>query len=123
MDLQKKMRDGRHQLWLVLARRGNEDAFRRLYRELYGPVAGYVSARVPNPQDAEDLVSEVFSKFLDGLGGYQVRRGSVMTWIVAMARNRVIGSPRNIRDRITTNAGVVVAMSVRFRASVVCAAM
>lgn len=94
MDLKRKMRDGRHRLWLGLARRGNEDAFRRLYKELYGPVAGYVAARVGNPQDAEDLTGTIFHKLVDGLDRFDDNRGSVMTWMLAMARNQIIDHHR-----------------------------
>lgn len=94
MDLKRGMRDGRHRLWLGLARRGNEDAFRRLYGELYGPVAGYVAARVGNTQDAEDLTGTVFTKLVDGLDRFDGRRGSVLTWMLAMARNQVIDHHR-----------------------------
>ena len=94
MDLKRRLRDGRHRLWLGLARRGNEDAFRRLYDELYGPVAGYVAGRVANPQDAEDLTGTVFFRLVDGLDRFDGRRGSVLTWLLAVARNlaRVAGT-------------------------------
>ena len=90
------MRDGRHGLWLRLARRGNEDAFRRLYGELYDPVAGYIAARTNNVHDAEDLTSAVFQKFLERLDRFEAGRGSVMTWILAMARNAVIDHHRRL---------------------------
>jgi len=90
------MRDGRHGLWLRLARRGNEDAFRRLYGELYDPVAGYVAARTGNVHDAEDLTSAVFHKFLERLDWFEAGRGSVMTWILAIARNAVIDHHRRL---------------------------
>ena len=94
MDLKRRLRDGRHRLWLGLARRGNEDAFRRLYDELYGPVAGYVAGRVANPQDAEDLTGTVFFRLVDGLDRFDGRRGSVLTWLLAVARNLVIDHHR-----------------------------
>ena len=96
MDLKRRLRDGRHGLWLRLTRRGNEDAFRRLYWELYGPVAGYVAARTGNVHDAEDLTSTVFHRFLERLDRFETNRGSVMTWILAMARNAVIDHYRRL---------------------------
>jgi RNA polymerase sigma-70 factor (ECF subfamily) len=94
LEFTRRLRDGRHRLWLTLARRGNEDAFRRLYGELYDPVAGYVAVRVGNRQDAEDLTAAVFQKFLERLDGFDAARGSVMTWIMTMARTAVIDSHR-----------------------------
>jgi RNA polymerase sigma-70 factor (ECF subfamily) len=96
LDLKRRMRDGRHGLWLKLARRGNEDAFRRLYGELYDPVAGYIAQRTANVHDAEDLTGAVFHKFLTRLDRFEAKRGSVMTWILTMARTVVIDHHRRL---------------------------
>lgn len=93
------MRDRRQRVLLALARRGNEDAFRRLYRELYDPVNRYVQRRVPHREDAEDLVSQVFQRFLQRLDGFDPARGSVMTWVVTMARSAVIDHHRRSRPQ------------------------
>ncbi len=99
MDLRKDMRDQRQRLWLALARRGNEDAFRRLYGELFDPVAAYVRGRVNNPQDAEDVTAQVFRNFLQHLDRYDSDKGSVMTWTLTMARNAVIDQLRRTRPQ------------------------
>lgn len=99
MDLRKDMRDKRQRLWLALARRGNEDAFRRLYGELFHPVAAYVHGRVNNPQDAEDVTAQVFRNFLRHLDRYDSDKGSVMTWTLTMARNAVIDQLRRARPQ------------------------
>jgi RNA polymerase sigma-70 factor (ECF subfamily) len=101
------MRDGRHRLWLGLARRGNEDAFRRLYDETYRPVAHYVAARVGSREDAEDITSSVFHKLVAGLDRYDGRRGSVLTWLLAMARNAVIDHHRRGRAHGAARTGEV----------------
>ena len=90
MDLKRRIRDRRHRLWWRLARLGHEDAFRRLYGELYGPVAGFVTARVGVGPDAEDLVALVFQRFVEKLDRYDLRQGSVLSWLLAMARHAVI---------------------------------
>lgn len=94
LELRKRIRDRRHRLLLALARHGNEDAFRQLYRELYRPVALYIRRRTQNREDAEDLCSEVFRKFLVGLDRFDPSRGSVMGWVVAMAHNTLIDEYR-----------------------------
>lgn len=94
MDWQRKIRDARHRLWWRLVRRGNEDAFKRLYGELYGPVAGYVGRRVGNVQDAEDLVGQVFQRVCERLADYDPRRGSLVSWVLATARHAVIDHHR-----------------------------
>jgi RNA polymerase sigma factor (sigma-70 family) len=107
LDLKRRMRDGRHGLWLRLARLGNEDAFRRLYGELYDPVAGYIAARTGNVHDAEDLTSAVFHGFLERLDRFEAGKGSVMTWILAMARNAVIDHHRRLDAHGSARRGAV----------------
>lgn len=91
------MRDRRQRVLLALARRGNEDAFRRLYGELFDPVNAYVQRRVPGKEDAEDITAQVFRNFLLRLDSFDAARGSVMTWVVTMARNGVIDHYRRSR--------------------------
>ena len=97
MELKKKLRDKHHQLLLLLARKGNEEAFQRLYREIHDPVAAYVKRRVNNTADAEDIIAGVFHKFLLGLDSFESSKGSVLTWIVSMARHAVIDHHRRSR--------------------------
>ena len=100
MELRKRIRDRRQRLLLALARRGNEDAFTQLYRELFPPVARYIRKRIQNREDAEDLCADVFKKFLGGLDRFDSSRGSVMTWVVCLARNAAIDEYRRKRPTI-----------------------
>jgi RNA polymerase sigma-70 factor, ECF subfamily len=70
------------------ARRGDRQAFGRLF-ESYGPmVHGLLLARVPLPE-ADDLVQEVFLVALERLDS--LRSGQkVGGWLATIARNRVI---------------------------------
>lgn len=88
------LRDARHRLLLELARRGNEDAFRRLYAELHDPVRRYVGARIRSEAEAEDLVATVFGRFVEGLAGFDAARGPVTAWVLGMARHAVIDHQR-----------------------------
>lgn len=97
MELKKKLRDKHHQLLMLFARNGNEEAFRRLYHEIHDPVAAYVNRRVGHAADAEDIIADVFRKFLMRLDSYDGARGSVLTWVVSMARNGVIDHYRRSR--------------------------
>jgi RNA polymerase sigma-70 factor (ECF subfamily) len=94
LDLSVTMRDVRHRLFLELARRGSEEAFRRLYAELYDPVCRYIGARVRSTDEAEDLVATVFARFVEGLGGFDAGRGPVTAWVLGMARHAVIDHQR-----------------------------
>ncbi len=97
LELNKKLRDNHHRLLLMLARKGNEDAFRRLYREIYNPVAAYVKRRVINSNDAEDIIAGIFQKFLQRLDSFDSGKGSVLTWVVSIARYAVIDHHRRVK--------------------------
>lgn len=92
------IRDRRHQWLLLRARAGHEPSFRALYRELYDPVAGYVARRIDSRDEAEDVVSEVFQRFLRRMDQFDARRGSVWTWLMTTARHAVIDHHRARRD-------------------------
>lgn len=64
--------------------------FERVYAEFKEKVARYVHGNISNVHDAEDVVSEVFVKVLDGLTNYDKRKASLSTWIYAITRNAVI---------------------------------
>jgi RNA polymerase sigma-70 factor, ECF subfamily len=89
----------RKQQWLLLrARAGHEPSFRTLYRELYNPVAGYVARRIDSRDEAEDVISEVFHRFLQRMDQFDAKRGSVWTWLMTMTRHAVIDHHRTRRD-------------------------
>ncbi len=83
-------RDRRHARLLERSREGDSGAFRRLYRELHGPLSQYVASRVSSPDDGEDLTARVFHRFLEHLGRFDSDRGSVFSWLMTMARNAII---------------------------------
>jgi RNA polymerase sigma-70 factor (ECF subfamily) len=60
-----------------------------LYREHYGPVAGYVYRRVGDVHVAEDLVAEVFLTVVRSLRRYQHRGVPFRAWLYRIATNTV----------------------------------
>ena len=100
MSLKTTIRQKRHAHLLKYALRGDERSFQSLYRELYVDVINYVSRKVRNKQDAEDLVSTVFHRFLVNLESYDSHRGSVLAWITTIARNIVTDHLWARRDAI-----------------------
>lgn len=94
LALATNVRDARQRLLAELAKRGSEEAFRRLYAELYDPVCRFVGARVRGAAEVEDLVAVVFGRLVEGLDGFDARRGPVMAWVLGMARHAVIDHQR-----------------------------
>jgi len=95
--MRRFLRDRRHARLLASARRGDADAFRALYREVYPPVWTYLARRVPLRQDAEDLVSEVLFAFVEQLPRFDPRRGSVLSWVLTIAHHALIDQRRRQR--------------------------
>jgi len=93
---------------LVRARGGDREAFRDLYRVLYGPVSRYVRRRVASPADAEDLVGQVFFRLLESLERFDSRRGSVLTYTLSMARNALIDEARGRRGQVPEEAAAAI---------------
>lgn len=61
-----------------------------IYRDCSPRVRRYVTARVQNPQEAEDLVSEIFLKVYQRLDSFDETKASVSTWVYAVTQNAVI---------------------------------
>ena len=61
-----------------------------VYCQYRDRVGQYVSAKITNRSDAEDLVSETFLKVYEKFGTFDEDRSSLSTWIYTIARNTVI---------------------------------
>lgn len=62
--------------------------FAPLYSRYARRIYAYCLVRVRNPEEAEDLTSQVFTKALVGLNGF--RGGSVAGWLFRIAHNTVL---------------------------------
>ena len=58
-----------------------------IYRDYHGKVHGYIRSKIANPQDAEDLTSEVFVKIYANLDTFDEKKASLTTWIYTITRN------------------------------------
>lgn len=61
-----------------------------IYTAYYGKVMGYISARIRNHADAEDLCADVFEKVQRRLDDYDQSKAAIGTWIFAITRNTLI---------------------------------
>ena len=60
-----------------------------IYAEYHQKVSAYVRGKVHDLHQAEDLVSAVFLKVVQGLDGYDPAKASVSTWVYTITRNTV----------------------------------
>ena len=69
---------------------GSQEALAELY-DRYGRLAYSVALRVlGDPGRAEDAVQEAFLKIWHNAASFDVRRGSLRTWLLTLVRNRSI---------------------------------
>lgn len=74
---------------LAVAARDDQAAFLALYDRHAVRVGRYVTAHIPNPSDAEDVVSMVFMRALERIDQYRPERGRFAGWLFGIARNAV----------------------------------
>lgn len=72
----------------------------QVYMEYYPKVKGYISGKVGNASDIEDLASAVFEKACKNWGMFQEQKASVSTWIYTIARNTVIDYYRTAKQSL-----------------------
>jgi RNA polymerase sigma-70 factor (ECF subfamily) len=76
--------------------RANSD-FARAYEEHVWRVYGFLAYRLRDREAAQDLTQVTFERALRAWSRFDPRRGSVSTWLIAIARNLLIDYHR--RDR------------------------
>jgi RNA polymerase sigma-70 factor (ECF subfamily) len=80
------------------SRSEGRDRFEPLYRELYGPISGYVVRRVGNPEDAAEVIAETFTTLWRQLdrcpAGPDAR-----PWLFGVARRVLANQRRGERRR------------------------
>ncbi|MDQ7029795.1 MAG: RNA polymerase sigma factor [Ardenticatenia bacterium] len=78
------------------AQQGDAQAFGALYDQHVDRVYAYIAHRVGNRADAEDLTQEVFLRALASLSRFRWR-GSLLPWLLTIARNLVTDHQRRRR--------------------------
>jgi RNA polymerase sigma-70 factor, ECF subfamily len=74
---------------LARARRFERDALAQIHDAYYRPIFRYISFRVGNPDVAEDLASEVFTRFLGALRSRSAPSATLRGWLYGVAANIV----------------------------------
>ncbi|MBC3762573.1 RNA polymerase sigma factor [Quadrisphaera oryzae] len=82
---------------LEAARTGAPWALEALYRELAGPVTGYL--RLHGAAEPDDLASEVFVGVLTGVGGFVGDEAGFRAWVFTIAHRRLADSWRRASRR------------------------
>ncbi len=81
------------------ARAGDVDAFGELYQHTHRRIYQYIRQMVPTPEDAEDLMQEVYLRAWSGLKQLQANE-AFWVWLHRIARNAVLDWRK--RKQVTT---------------------
>ncbi|MXM67024.1 sigma-70 family RNA polymerase sigma factor [Streptomyces sp. HUCO-GS316] len=84
------------------ARTGDREAFAVLYGEHHRLVHRYLLLRTRDPHLAEDLVQEVFTRALRGIGGFAWQGREFTAWLITIARNLYLDEMSRSRTRLET---------------------
>ena len=74
--------------------RGSERELARLYGRYSRLLYSLILAILRNPEDAEEVLQEVFVQVWRRAGEFKAERGSVYGWLVTLARSRAIDHTR-----------------------------
>lgn len=70
-----------------------------IYTQYREKVFGFVRSKIFNPDDAEDIVQNVFLKVYGNLDKFDETKASLSTWIYTITRNTVYDYLKEKRDR------------------------
>lgn len=90
------------------ARRRDGAAVAAIYDAFADPIFRYVSFRVRNREDAEDLTDQVFLKMIEALPGYDERGVPFAAWLYRIARNLLVDRYRRAGREAAVELGPTV---------------
>lgn len=82
------------------AQNGDGGAVATLYQIFAQPLYRYVVYRVPTTEDAEDILSEVFTRMVEGLPGYVLTNAPFESWLYRIAAARIADFYRRRKRRV-----------------------
>lgn len=74
---------------------GSEKGVRAAYHEYGGELLGFARNALGDTQLAEEVVQEVFLRAWRASDSFESRRGSLRTWLYAIARNVIVDARRH----------------------------
>jgi len=90
---------------------GDAESFRRVYRAFSPPIYSLLFQMLGRPEDAQDLLQEVFAKIWTDAANYDALRGAPLAWAITIARFKAIDRIRSnsrrarLREALETDAG------------------
>lgn len=81
------------------ARESDPEAWEGLYVRSYPRLYGYARRRVLTHEEADDAVSEAFTRAYAGIGRFRWRGGGFDAWMYGILRNVILEAQRRRRSR------------------------
>jgi RNA polymerase sigma factor (sigma-70 family) len=85
---------------LVHAGRGDQQAFAALYQRTSSKLFGVCLRMLGERHEAEEVLQETYITVWRRAAGFDATRGSAITWLVTLARNKAIDRLRQHRERL-----------------------
>lgn len=83
--------------------KGDVAAFERLYDAFSGVLYSIAIRMLDRPEDAEELLQEVFTKIWNEAHRYDPRRGAPLAWAITITRHKAIDRIRSLSRRLKLN--------------------
>ena len=85
------------------AAEGDAAAFGKIYFLLRDPIYGFAFRMLGDNSAAEDITQETFVFFIENPGKYQTERGSLLSFLCGVARNRIMHLLRKTGSNFETS--------------------
>lgn len=85
--------------FVLLAQKGDQEAFGKIYDFLVDQIYRYVYYRVQG-EEVEDIVETIFLKTWENIKQYKPQKKSFSAWVFRIAHNLVIDHYRAFKDRV-----------------------
>lgn len=92
---------------VINAQQGNASAFAALYEHFFDQIFRYVSFKIGNSLEAEDLTGEVFIRMLESIKSFKPKGHPFSSWLFRIAHNLVVDYFRRMGKRKTVVLDVV----------------
>jgi len=86
---------------LIRAARADPGAFQAIYERYADRVYRYLLTRSRSPDDAADLLQQVFLRAMDALSQYRPEKGPFVAWLFGIARNAATDFQRRSRPTVS----------------------
>jgi len=84
------------------AQQRDEEAFAQLYEEYFDKIYRYVTLRIGDKTEAEDMAQQVFVKVLQSISSYKWKGIPFSAWLYRIAHNQVVDYLRKKKMYTTT---------------------